>query len=285
MIYDFTDADVLTAFVDARDDLPIERAAVDFGVPVLLAQVTQGMCRRYRADRMGAGSIVLQWDLSTPDGPQVFHLHATHAECTAAPCASMTPPNAALEASLATFLRIVAGHVNAMAALSRGELKVKGDCAVALRQQLWFVPDLSRAGLNASTPRELAELLANRSDAEISAGVAVASVDRALREIFSGMVARYQHRNGPRVRSVIEFAVSTEAGPKVYQFTADPRVPSWRSGTEEKAAVKIEVGLPDLLRLASGRLDGFRALAQNKLKLRGNLHVASGIQRWFDISN
>jgi putative sterol carrier protein len=285
MIHDFTDADVLAAFVDARDDATIEKAAVDSGVSVLVAQVIQGMCRRYRPDRVGSGSIVLQWNLATPDGPHVLHLHATHAECTAASCASMTPPSAVLEASLATFLRIVSGHVNAMTALSRGELKVNGDRAAALRQQLWFVPDLSRAGLNASTPGELAELLADRSDAEIAAGVAVASLDRSLGEVFAGMVANYQHKNGPRVRSVIEFAVSTEAGPKVYQFTADPRVPSWRPGTDEKAAVKIEIGLPDFLRLVSGRLDGFKALAQNRLRLRGNLLMASGIQSWFNLSN
>jgi putative sterol carrier protein len=284
MIDDFSDADVLTRFVDARDEVALEAAALEVGVSALLAQVSEGLCRRYRPDRNSTGDAVLEWDLATPDGPRVLHLHATRTTCTAASRPPATPPNAVLLASLATFLRIVSGRLNAMVALSRGALRVNGDRALALRQQLWFVPDLSGAGLEASTPRELAAILDGRSDAEIDAGVAVASVDRSLREVFSGMVQHYKHEKGPRRRSVIEFAVRTEAGPQVYQFTADPQVPSWRLGAGERASVQIELALPALLQLVSGRLDGFKALAQNKLRVRGNLFLASGIQKWFDLS-
>ena len=138
--------------------------------------------------------------------------------------------------------------------------------------------------LEISTPRELSRLVDGRSDDEIAAGVAAAGVDRALERVFTGMVKHYLPDRGPRRRTAIEFVIKTDDGPRVRQFVADRERPSWHDGAREAAEVRVEIRLADFLRLVSGRLDGFAALARRKLKVRGNYLMASGIQRWFDLS-
>jgi putative sterol carrier protein len=270
----------LIAIVDGKSDTDLDAAARG-NVEPLLDSVLAGLCQRYRAER--AERALIQWTLQTPDGPRLRQLQLSADGCVSLPTRAAAP-SAIIEASLPTFLRVVSGRLNALSALASGALRVSGDAALAVRQQLWFCADLSRATLDVSTPQQLGRLIAGRSDAELSAGVAVANLNRTLDQVLSGMVDHYLPKKGPGRRSVIEFKVHTDEGPRVYQFVAEPRQPSWHPGAREDAKVKVEIALPDLLRLVSGRLDGMKGLAQRKLKVRGNLFMASGIQGWFDLS-
>jgi putative sterol carrier protein len=273
----------LVSFLYAKSDVAIEEAVCDVGVDVALDQVFAGLCQRFRPERGWRERAVLEWKLATPAGPRCWQLElGPEACCASASAASVA--NATLKTSLATFLRLVTGQLNALAALANAELEVSGDSELALRHQLWFGADLSRATLDVATPRQLGHLIEGRSDAEIAAGVAIAGVDRSLRQVFGGMVEHYLPRKGPGRRAAIEFSVQTEQGLRVYQFVADSQQAAWHAGTQEPAKVSLQIGMPDLLRLVSGRLDGFAALAQRKLKVRGNLFMASGIQGWFDLS-
>lgn len=273
----------LTAFVDAKSDAALDAAALDLGVDTLLDGVLSGLCQRYRPERARAERALIEWNLVTPDGPRLRQVQVTPGGCTSGARAAPAP-SASLSSTLATFLRIASGGLNALSALATGQLRVSGDSALAVRHQLWFDADLSRATLDVSTPRQLGRLIEGRSDAEIAAGAAIANLDRALGQVLSGMVEHYLPRKGPGRRAVIEFLVQTEEGLRVFQFVADPQRPAWHAGARESANVKVEIGLPDLLRLVSGRLDGVKAIAQRKLKLRGNVFMASGIQGWFDMS-
>jgi predicted lipid carrier protein YhbT len=179
----------------------------------------------------------------------------------------------------------VAERTNAFTAYTRGSLQISGDRALGLRLQAWFATPGGSLPLEASTPRELSRLLEGRADEEIAAAVAVAGVDRSLDQVFRGMVNRYRGDWGPRRRSTVEFRVQTEEGPRVRQFVADREQPSWHEGSRESADVVVEIRLVELLHLVSGRLDAWSALAQRKLKVRGNLLKASGIQKWFDLSS
>lgn len=271
----------LIAIVDGRSDADIDAAARG-RVDALLDSVFAGLCQRYRYERAGERALI-EWRLETPDGPRFRQLQLSSEGCVS----RATPaeaPSVSIEAGLPTFLRVVSGRLNALSALASGALRVRGEAAVAVRQQLWFGADLSRATLDVSTPQQLARLISGRSDAELAAGAAVANLNRTLDQVLSGMVDHYLPKKGPGRRAVVEFKVQTDDGPRVYQFVAEPRQPSWHSGAREDAKVKVEIGLPDLLRLVSGRLDGMKGLAQRKLKVRGNLFMASGIQGWFDLS-
>lgn len=276
-----TDVAVLSALIEGKPDTELDAIASSVGVDSLLEGVLDGLCRRYAAHGVPA-SALLQWKLSTPAGARAFSLQLDSRQCLARTGESERP-NAVLETSLATFLRLLAGRTNALVALAKGELRITGDRALALRFQLWFPSDQGGAPLEASTPRELARLIEGRPDEELAASVAVAGIDRTLDQVFAGMVKRYLPGAGPRRRAVVEFTVQTEAGPRIRQFIVERERPNWHEGSRERADVRIELRLADLLRLVSGRLDAFIALAQKKLKVRGNYLMASGFQRWFDI--
>ncbi|HYJ09548.1 MAG TPA: SCP2 sterol-binding domain-containing protein [Polyangiaceae bacterium] len=272
----------LVAFVDGKSDAALEAESAALGVDHLLDGVFIGLCHRYRP-KNGGPSALIQWTLATCDGPRDRCLLLSPVSCTTAAGAG-SRPSAVLEAPLPVFLRVVAERVNAFTAYSRGSLRIGGDRALALRLQAWFATQDCSLPLQASTPRELARLIEGRSDDEIAAAVAVAGVERTLDQVFSGMVSRYLPRSGPRRRSTVEFLVHTEEGPQLRQFVADRERPSWHEGSRESADVRVEIALANLLHLVSGRLDAFSALAQRKLKVRGNLLKASGIQKWFDLS-
>ena len=279
-----SDAASLLTFVESKDDRALCAAALQFGVSELLADVLAGMCQRYRPEASRQDDVLLKWNLLTPEGPRLHHLRLTRAGCTTLSGTLSEAASVELEATLETFLRVVSGQVNALTALSRGALNASGEPALAVRQQLWFVPDLSHAVLQVSSPSELASLLGERTDEEINAGVAVAGMDRTLAGVFDGMVEHYLPAKGPGGRVIVEFLVQTELGPRPHEFIAHPAGAEWHARGSGAAQVGIELGLPDLLRLVCGKLDGFTALAQRRLQVRGNMWLASGLQEWFDMS-
>jgi putative sterol carrier protein len=97
------------------------------------------------------------------------------------------------------------------------------------------------------------------------------------------MVEHYVLDRGPGKRAIVEFSVRTVTGDHVYQFVADPHGPSFHAGSREKANVTFMMRVPTFLRIVSGSLDGLVALAQGKIKLRGNLFLARKVQGWFDM--
>ena len=147
-----------------------------------------------------------------------------------------------------------------------------------------MLQELSSRIASTSTPRQLACLLEERTDAEVTAAVATAGVDRTIDQVFTGMVSHYRPLAGPRRRVVVEFVILTDEGARVRQFVANREHPRWHLGAMEAPHVKVELRLVDFLRLVSGSLDAFVAVAQRKLKVKGNWLTASGIQRWFDLS-
>lgn len=273
----------LVMFVDGKSDAALEADSAALGVDSLLDATFAGLCGRYQP-KGRAPSALIQWTLATSDGPRDRYLRLGPVGCEM-PAATGTVPSVVLATSLPVFLRVMAERINAFTAYSRGSLQIRGDRALGLRLQAWFATPSRSVALEASTPRELSRLIEGRSDEELAAAVAVAGVDRTLDQVFSGMVNRYRGERGPRRRSTVEFLVQTEEGPRVRQFVADREQPSWHEGSRESAEVRVEIRLVELLHLVSGRLDAFSALAQRKLKVRGNLLKASGIQKWFDLSS
>jgi putative sterol carrier protein len=278
-----TEMAALVAFVEGKSDAALEAECAAYGVDALLDAVFSGLGARYRP-KSGAPSATIKWALTTPGGSYARCLRLGPAGCETV-SESGVQPNAVLETRLPVFLQIVAERINAFTAYGRGTLRIEGDRALALKLQAWFATEGSSLPLDASTPRELSRLIDGRTNEEIAAAVGVAGVDRTLNQVFDGMVSRYLPGSGPWRRSTVEFVVQTEEGPRVRQFVADKRQPSWHEGSRESADVRVEIRLPEFLNLVSGRLDAFSALTQRKLKVRGNLLKASGIQKWFDLSS
>jgi putative sterol carrier protein len=274
----------LAELIEGLSEDEIGAAVARVGVDEALDEVFRAMAARFDASRAPGARARIRWDVRPAEGPVRSYLLALeNGACTVGEPGG-PPPDVALAAPVATFLRLVAGTLSGLQAFSSGGLAVTGDVALALRQQVWFDADMSRAELAISTPSELARLLEGRTDAEIEAGVQVTGTDRALERVFKGMVDHFLTRQAGRKPAVVEFVIATPDGERTYQFVSDRAGARYWEGRRDKPNVKLHVRLPEFLRMVAGRLDGIRAFAQGKVRVRGNLLIARKIPGWFDMS-
>ncbi len=274
----------LASALEGKSDAEVENLVSELGVDAALDKVFSAMVERFLPAKAGAERAVIQWHLETPAGQRSYCLTVAPGVCTMARGTAQEPARVTLATTVPVFLRIVAGRLNGLEPFSDGRLRVTGEQTLALKQQLWFDTDLSQAGLSISTPSELARLIEGRSDAEIDIGTAVTGVDKALDQVFSGMVEHFLPRKGPRKRSVVQFDIQTSDGVRVYQFVADRNGASYHRDEGESANVRLRVELANFLRMVAGKLDAIKALAKGKVKVRGNILLARGVQGWFDMS-
>lgn len=281
--HDVSSPEELAALLDGKRDEEVEQVLVDLGIDASLARIFESMAQRFLPHKAGGRRAVVQWKLQTPEGSRAYVLTIEGERCVHEQGVASTP-DVTLGAQVPVFLRVIAGRVNGLQAFANGELRVEGDQTLALVQQLWFDTDLSQARLDISTPSELARLIQGRSDDDIRAGMQVTGVDKSLHQVFQGMVEHYLPKKGPRKRSVVEFDIRTPDGGRTFQLVADHSGSSYQEGRKEKPNVKIAVDVPDFMRMVAGKLDGIRALTQGKLKVKGNILLARGVQSWFDMS-
>ncbi|MDH5674371.1 MAG: SCP2 sterol-binding domain-containing protein [Myxococcales bacterium] len=284
--FDISTPEELAAMLEGKSDAEVEAEIARLGLDVALDKVFDSMVERFlpeRASEPGLSGAVILWRLQTPDGLRAYSMRLEAGTCTVEK-GELPSPRVSLTTRIPVFLRVIAGRLNGLQAYSSGQLQVQGDQTLALLQQRFFDVDLSQAELSISTPRELARLLSGRSDAEIRAGTSVTGAERALEQVFQGMVEHYLPRKGPRRRAVVEFSIRTDEGDKLYQFSADRGGASYGKGSREKSSVRLMMSLPNFLRMVAGQLGGIEALAQGKVKVRGNILLARGVQSWFDMS-
>lgn len=273
--------EALAAALDGKSDAEVVAAVAEAGLDPVLDKVFATMVARFLPDRARGLRATIQWNLDTSDGLRSFYLQVDGTTCSFSR-GRASQPRVTIEASLPVFLRILAGRLNGLQAFASGLLRVSGEQAFALSQQLWFDVDMSKARIDISTPSQLRKLIAGRNDDEIEIGIAVTGIGTAMQQIFDGMVEHYLPHKGPRKRTVVEFSVRTSEGDRVYQFVADDE-PSFHAGSRESAQVTLMLRFPTFLRMVAGELDGIVALAQGKVKLRGNILTARNLQSWFDL--
>jgi putative sterol carrier protein len=279
---DISTPEELAALLEGKSDQEVIDAARELGVDALLDKVFATMVQRFLPERARGMHATIQWNLDTPVGQRPVQLRVEGGKCSAHKGAS-GGARVTIGASIPVFLRVICGRVNGLQAFSHGALKVQGEQALALAQQLWFDVDMSKAKLEISTPRELRSLVQGRSDEEIETGIAVTGPDTALRQVFDGMVEHYLPNKGPKKRTVVTFSIRSADRDRLVQFAADQRCGSYHVGEREPASVTLMLHFPTFLRVVSGDLDGILALAQGKLKVRGNILTARAVQGWFDL--
>lgn len=108
------------------------------GSAVFLKQAFWGMKEAFHADRAEGQSAVIRWDIATPERSVVtYELEVSDGECTVCRGAR-GEPRVTLAMTLADFLRLVTGGLDADEAVSNGTLKVSGDRLLANQLSEWF---------------------------------------------------------------------------------------------------------------------------------------------------
>lgn len=283
IVLDISTVEELAEQLAGRTDADVDAMAAELGVEAVLDRVFALLQERFAPARAPSSATTVLWNIATPSGVRPRSLTVQSGALGIGKDAAHAA-HTTIHASLPVFLRVVSGAVYGLQAFSDGWLRVTGDVTLALQQQTWFDVDRSGARLTISTPRELARLVEGRSDDELDAAVSITGIDVVLERICLGMVDHYLERKGPRRRTVVEFSVRTKEGDRVLQFVAGGGAAcSYRRGSPERPHVTLMLRMPTFLRIASGKLDGIRALAQGSIKLRGSLLTARNVQGWFDL--
>ncbi len=129
--------------------------------------------------------------------------------------------------------------------------------------------------------KELAATLEGRSDDEIVQGVQAQGIDTVLDQIFAGMKDAFLPEKAGNQSAVIQYDVNAAGKVHTYQLKVANGKCELAKGAGGPARVTLALGLADLLRLVSGKLNGMQAFMTGKLKLTGDMMFAQVMQGWF----
>jgi hypothetical protein len=128
----------------------------------------------------------------------------------------------------------------------------------------------------------LAMFLEGKADPAINDAALAVGSGTILAKVFSAMEHDYDPANGPKDRVVVQWSVKVpEGGIDAWQLAADRERCVATQGTPDKPDITLTVGMPAFLKIVVGKLSGLKALSTGKLKLKGELMLATSIEGWF----
>ena len=128
---------------------------------------------------------------------------------------------------------------------------------------------------------ELAALIDGRTDEEITRGVEERGIDGVLDGVFAGMAEAFLPEKAGAQSAVIQYDVTVAGQPHSYHLKiADGRC-AIAKGRADAARVTLTLALPDFLRVVAGKLPPVQAFMTGKLKLQGDMMIATAMQGWF----
>lgn len=135
------------------------------------------------------------------------------------------------------------------------------------------------------TPEEFAELVKGLTKGEVAELAADADLrSRVLGEIFSRMERQFRPEAAGSMDALIRWKISGTAGDAYYEVTVADGGCSVREGRSD-AEPRVTLTLPDaeFLKLVSGNANPVTLFMTRKLKLSGDVGLATGLTRLFDI--
>jgi putative sterol carrier protein len=132
-----TSAADLGALLDGRSDDEITSFVRDHGYDQVLGQIFSEMQARFLPEKTGGRSAVIQYEVTTPEGPEIYQVVVADGTCTTGKGGDQEP-TVTLVLALPDFLRLISGKLNGVQAFMSGKLKIRGDMMLAQTMQSWF---------------------------------------------------------------------------------------------------------------------------------------------------
>jgi putative sterol carrier protein len=127
----------LAAMIEGKSDDEIVAVIKERGEDSVFGGVFDEMAKRFLPGKAVGKNVVIQYDITTPDGIRSYHLVVADGTCTTSPGAGQEA-TVTLALSGPDFLRLISGKLNGMTAFMSGKLKLKGDMMLAQSMQTWF---------------------------------------------------------------------------------------------------------------------------------------------------
>ena len=103
----------------------------------LIDTVASSMVAAFDPGAAAGQCAIIQYDITTPEGPHSFQLVVENGTCTHTRD-FYEKPRVYLALSLPNFLRLVAGELNGQQAYFSGALRVGGDFVLSMQLETWF---------------------------------------------------------------------------------------------------------------------------------------------------
>jgi len=128
---------------------------------------------------------------------------------------------------------------------------------------------------------ELAALIEGRSDEEITRGVEERGVEGVLDDVFQGMAEAFLPDKAAGQSAIVQYDVTVAGAPHTYQLKIAGGKCEIVKDRATAPRVTLTLALPDFLRLVAGKLPPVQAFMTGKLKLQGDMMIATAMQGWF----
>lgn len=133
-------------------------------------------------------------------------------------------------------------------------------------------------------PALFVSLVRSASDKDLESGFA-ANREQILREVFAQMPEHFDPNRAEGVDAVIEWRIldRDDGGHDAFHLIISGGQCRLEHGSAERPSVTCEIAPVDFIRLVTGAASGPKLFLFGRLKVRGNVMLASRMQTFFEI--
>jgi len=136
--------------------------------------------------------------------------------------------------------------------------------------------------LDAIAGNQLAEMVKSTNDEQLREAIRLVGVDRALTRIFSEMQERFKPGAAGGTDADVVFAIADADAVYPYHVKIDGGTCKTGAGELDDPRVRLQLQLPVFLELITNNLSGPMAFMSGKLKIEGDLMLASRLMGFFE---
>lgn len=108
-------------------------------------------------------------------------------------------------------------------------------------------------------------------------------VDEVLDAVFAQMAESFRPDRAQGREATAHYRLAGPGGVHAYTVRVEGDRCTAERGEQGEPRFAVDAGVPDFLRLVTGRQDQMQAFFTGKLKISGDMFFAQGYQRWFDV--
>lgn len=136
--------------------------------------------------------------------------------------------------------------------------------------------------VNAITGNQLAEMVKSTNDDQLREAIRLVGVDTALTRIFGEMQERFKPGAASGTQADVVFAITDQDEVFPYHVKIDGGTCRTGAGELDDPRVRLQMQLPVFLKLITNNLSGPMAFMSGKLKIEGDLMLASRLMGFFE---
>lgn len=140
----------------------------------------------------------------------------------------------------------------------------------------------NQINLDAITGNQLAEMVKSANDDQLREAIRVVGVDDALTRIFDEMQQRFKPGAAGGTDADVVFAIADADNVFPYHVKIDGGTCRTGAGEVDDPRVRLQMQLPVFLKLITNNLSGPMAFMSGKLKIEGDLMLASRLMGFFE---